>query len=60
MRAVPGTTIPLAVATDGEAVSRPEHIREWWYAESDVQPTAGATGELVWADGDSPEPRSSR
>jgi len=37
-----------------EVVSQPEHIREWWYAESDVQPKAGATGELVWADGDNP------
>jgi uncharacterized protein YndB with AHSA1/START domain len=35
-----------------EVISRPEHIQEWWYAESDVQPTPGATGELVWADGD--------
>jgi uncharacterized protein YndB with AHSA1/START domain len=37
-----------------EVISQPEHIREWWYAESDVQPTSGATGELVWADGDNP------
>jgi uncharacterized protein YndB with AHSA1/START domain len=37
-----------------EVVSRPEHIREWWYADSDVEPTPGATGELVWADGDNP------
>jgi uncharacterized protein YndB with AHSA1/START domain len=37
-----------------EVISRPEHVREWWYAESDVQPTPGATGELVWADGDDP------
>lgn len=37
-----------------EVVSRPEHVREWWYADSDVQPTPGATGELVWADGDNP------
>jgi uncharacterized protein YndB with AHSA1/START domain len=37
-----------------EVVSQPEHIREWWYAECDVEPTAGATGELVWADGDDP------
>jgi uncharacterized protein YndB with AHSA1/START domain len=37
-----------------EVVSRPEHIREWWYAETDVQPTPGATGELAWADGDDP------
>jgi uncharacterized protein YndB with AHSA1/START domain len=37
-----------------EVISRPEHVREWWSAESDVEPTAGATGELVWADGDNP------
>jgi uncharacterized protein YndB with AHSA1/START domain len=37
-----------------EVISRPEHIREWWYAETDVQPTAGAAGELVWAEGDNP------
>lgn len=37
-----------------EVISEPEHIREWWYAETDVQPTPGATGELVWRDGDDP------
>ena len=37
-----------------EVVTRPEHIREWWYAESEVEPTPGATGELVWGDGDDP------
>jgi uncharacterized protein YndB with AHSA1/START domain len=37
-----------------EVISRPEHIREWWYAESDVQPTPGATGELAWAEDDNP------
>ncbi|ONH27749.1 SRPBCC domain-containing protein [Pseudofrankia asymbiotica] len=37
-----------------EVISQPEHVREWWYAESDVQPTAGASGELAWADGDNP------
>jgi uncharacterized protein YndB with AHSA1/START domain len=37
-----------------EVVSRPEHIREWWYAETEVEPTPGATGELVWGDGDDP------
>jgi uncharacterized protein YndB with AHSA1/START domain len=37
-----------------EVISRPEHVREWWYAESDVPPVAGATGELAWADGDDP------
>lgn len=37
-----------------EVVSQPEHIRDWWYAETDVRPVAGASGELVWADGDDP------
>lgn len=37
-----------------EVVSQPEHIRQWWDAESDVAPATGATGELVWADGDDP------
>jgi len=33
-----------------EVVSRPEHIREWWGAETDVQPDAGSTGTLTWRD----------
>jgi uncharacterized protein YndB with AHSA1/START domain len=37
-----------------EVISQPEHVRDWWYAESDVDPVAGATGELAWADGDNP------
>jgi uncharacterized protein YndB with AHSA1/START domain len=37
-----------------EVISQPEHVRQWWGAESDVQPSAGASGELVWADGDNP------
>lgn len=37
-----------------EVISQPEHIREWWYAESDVSATPGATGELVWADDHNP------
>ena len=37
-----------------EVISRPEHIREWWHAETDVESTAGAEGELVWAEGDNP------
>lgn len=37
-----------------EVISRPEHIRNWWSAQSDVEPTPGATGELVWADGENP------
>ena len=37
-----------------EVISRPEHIRQWWNAESDVEPVPGAAGELVWAGGDDP------
>lgn len=33
-----------------EVVSSPEHIREWWHAETDVEPVPGAAGELVWRD----------
>ena len=34
-----------------DVISSPEHIREWWGAdEADVEPTPGATGELVWGD----------
>jgi uncharacterized protein YndB with AHSA1/START domain len=43
-----------------EVVSRPEHVREWWTAESDVAPTPGATGELVWSEGDDPRAQVSQ
>ena len=33
-----------------EVVSRPEHIREWWGAETAVEPAAGSTGSLTWRD----------
>ena len=34
-----------------EVISSPSHIREWWQASYvDVEPVAGATGELVWGD----------
>lgn len=37
-----------------EVISQPGHVRDWWGAGSDVQPVAGTTGELVWADDDDP------
>ena len=37
-----------------EVITTPEHVREWWNAETDVQPSSGSTGELVWAEGDNP------
>ncbi|OIJ68855.1 SRPBCC domain-containing protein [Streptomyces mangrovisoli] len=33
-----------------EVLSKPEYIRDWWSAENDVEPTAGATGRLTWTD----------
>jgi uncharacterized protein YndB with AHSA1/START domain len=34
-----------------DVISSPAHIREWWGGvKADVEPTAGATGELVWGD----------
>ncbi len=33
-----------------EVISRPEHIREWWPDEADLEPTAGATGEIWFGD----------
>ena len=37
-----------------EVLSTPAHIREWWNVETDLGPTPGATGELVWGDESSP------
>jgi uncharacterized protein YndB with AHSA1/START domain len=37
-----------------EVVSRPEHIREWWSANAQFEPVAGAVGELVWDNGETP------
>lgn len=33
-----------------DVVSSPDHIRDWWSAETDVEPVPGATGELTWRD----------
>jgi uncharacterized protein YndB with AHSA1/START domain len=32
-----------------EVLSSPEHIREWWSAESEFEPVGGATGTLMWS-----------
>ena len=37
-----------------EVISQPQHIRDWWDAETDLQPTPGATGVLVWGDVEDP------
>ena len=33
-----------------EVVSRPEHLREWWPDEADLEPTVGATGTIGFGD----------
>ncbi len=36
-----------------EVLSSPEHIREWWSAETTAfEPAGGATGRLTWTDQD--------
>lgn len=36
-----------------DVITSPAHIREWWGGvEADIEPTAGATGELAWGDRD--------
>ena len=34
-----------------EVVSRPEHIKDWWGADTAIEPSAGSSGELVWEGG---------
>jgi uncharacterized protein YndB with AHSA1/START domain len=34
-----------------EVVSRPEHLREWWPDEADLDPGPGGVGELRWGSG---------
>jgi uncharacterized protein YndB with AHSA1/START domain len=33
-----------------EVISSPEYIKDWWNAETNITPTPGSTGELVWVD----------
>jgi uncharacterized protein YndB with AHSA1/START domain len=33
-----------------EVLSRPEHIRDWWSAETEFEPVAGAASRLTWTD----------
>lgn len=33
-----------------EVISRPEHIRDWWSAETGIEPASGSTSELTWRD----------
>lgn len=33
-----------------DVISSPEHIRDWWSAESELEPVVGSTSELTWRD----------
>lgn len=33
-----------------DVISRPEHIRDWWSAETAIEPVAGSASELTWRD----------
>jgi len=37
-------------ATVFDVVSSPAHIRDWWSADTDVEPVPGGSGELTWRD----------
>jgi uncharacterized protein YndB with AHSA1/START domain len=41
-----------------DVVSRPEHIRTWWSADTDVEPRRGAAGALTWTDENTGEKKS--
>jgi uncharacterized protein YndB with AHSA1/START domain len=38
-----------------EVVSSPEHLREWWPDEAEIEPVPGATGRIVFGDPASPD-----
>src|ERR1041384_7117405 len=33
-----------------DVISSPQHIREWWRAETEIEPKAGSASELTWRD----------
>lgn len=35
-----------------QVLSSPEHIRDWWSAETDFEPVAGTASQLTWTDKD--------
>ena len=35
-----------------EVVSRPEHLKEWWPDEADIEPEVGASGHIVFRNTD--------
>ncbi|WP_328349444.1 SRPBCC domain-containing protein [Streptomyces sp. NBC_00445] len=41
-----------------EVVSRPEHLREWWPDEAELEPVPGATGVISFGDSSTPEAKA--
>jgi len=33
-----------------DVISRPDHIRDWWSAETGIEAVSGSTSELIWRD----------
>ena len=33
-----------------DVISSPDHIRDWWSAETEIEPVAGSTSKLTWRD----------
>jgi uncharacterized protein YndB with AHSA1/START domain len=33
-----------------DVISSPDHIRDWWSAETSIEPVAGSTSDLTWRD----------
>ena len=40
-----------------EVISSPEHLREWWPDEAELDPVPGGTGRIVFGDPASPDAR---
>lgn len=38
-----------------EVISRPEHLRQWWPDEAELEPVPGATGHISFGDSSSPD-----
>lgn len=38
-----------------EVISAPEHMREWWPDEAELEPVAGGTGRITFGDSSSPD-----
>ncbi len=41
-----------------EVISTPEHLREWWPDEAELEPVAGGTGRITFGDSSSPDAMS--